>query len=86
MKTPIYILSGLGADERVFKKLDFTNYQVTFIQWEQTIGLSLKEYATLQLKQIKEPNPILIGLSFGGIIAIEIAQQISVKKLYLFLL
>ena len=80
LKSPIYILSGLGADERVFKKLDFTNFQVTFIKWEQTIGISLKDYAALHLAQIKESNPILIGLSFGGIIATEIAQQIPIKK------
>jgi pimeloyl-ACP methyl ester carboxylesterase len=30
---------------------------------------------------VRTPNPILIGLSFGGIMAIEVARLIPVKKL-----
>lgn len=83
MSSHIYILSGLGADERVFKRLDFTGLNVAFIKWQPQIGLSLKDYATLHLPQVKATNPILIGLSFGGIIAIEIAKQIAIKKVIL---
>ena len=44
--TPIYVFSGLGADERVFQLLDFTGLSVTFVQWivpEQ--GEKISEYA-----------------------------------------
>lgn len=34
------------------------------------------------LNYIDEPNPILIGLSFGGIMSIEIVNQIPVEKLF----
>ena len=33
----IYLFSGLGADERVFQKLDFSNYEVTFVKWIEPI-------------------------------------------------
>lgn len=33
--------------------------------------------------QIKEPSPILIGLSFGGMVAIELCKQMEVKQLIL---
>lgn len=80
----IYIFSGLGADERVFQKLDFTGYSPTFIKWippqdQETI----ENYATRLLEQIPTKHPALIGLSFGGIIAIEVAKQIETKKVIL---
>ena len=34
-------------------------------------------------QQIKDKNPILIGLSFGGIVATELSKIISVEKLIL---
>ncbi len=33
MKQKIYIFSGLGADERVFKQLNFSNLEPVFIDW-----------------------------------------------------
>ena len=84
MSNKIYILSGLGADERVFHKLDFSGFDVTFIEWivlqkDETI----EHYATRLLSQIPTKNPILIGLSFGGIMAVEIAKQIPTEKVIL---
>jgi len=80
----IYILSGLGADERVFKRLNFTGYSVRFIQWEiPNKNDSIENYASKICKQITTPKPILIGLSFGGIMAIEIAKQIETEKVIL---
>jgi len=80
----IYIFSGLGADERVFQKLDFTGLAFTFIHW--TIpqeNETIEDYATRILSQIKTTKPILIGLSFGGIMAVEVAKQIDTQKVIL---
>lgn len=84
MSNHIYIFSGLGADERVFQKLDFTGLTITFIHWiipkeRETI----ENYATRLLSQIKTKKPILVGLSFGGIMAIEVAKQIDTEKIIL---
>ena len=84
MTTPIYIFSGLGADERVFQKLDFSGYNVTFIEWETPQqNETIENYATRLLPQIKTDKPILIGLSFGGIMAVEVAKQINTEKIIL---
>ncbi len=40
-------------------------------------------YAKRMAAQINEPNPVLMGLSFGGIMCIEIAKQIAVDKVIL---
>lgn len=84
MKPKIYILSGLGADERVFQLLDFTAFDVVYIQWIRPEKKeTMTHYASRLLAQISSPNPIIIGLSFGGMMAIEIAQLIPAKKVIL---
>jgi pimeloyl-ACP methyl ester carboxylesterase len=80
----LYIFSGLGADEIVFQRLDFSGFSATFIKWiipqdKETI----EQYATRLLDQIMTTNPILIGLSFGGLIAVEVAKQIDTEKVIL---
>jgi pimeloyl-ACP methyl ester carboxylesterase len=80
----IYIFSGLGADERIFQKLDFSGFSTSFIQWEVPLKKeSIEHYAARLLNQITSERPILIGLSFGGLIAIEIAKQIETEKVIL---
>lgn len=80
----IYCVSGLGADERVFQKLKFKGYQPIHICWvEPHKGESIADYAQRLTTQIKSERPILIGLSFGGAIAIEMAKQIDTEKVIL---
>jgi len=78
----IYCISGFGADERVFSKLDFGENEVHFIQWKiPEKNESLKRYTERLAGEIKHSDPILIGLSFGGMISIEIAKIISPSKI-----
>lgn len=80
----LYVISGFGADERVFSKLDFGDNDVHFIQWKiPEKNETLRSYAERLRKEIVFPNPILIGLSFGGMMAIEIAKLIPVEKVIL---
>ena len=80
----IYCISGLGADRRVFQKLKFKGYQPVHIDWlKPNKREDIASYAKRLTEQIKSPNPILIGLSFGGIIAVEIAKHIAVEKVIL---
>ncbi len=80
----IYVFSGLGADERVFQYLDFSGFAVTFIRWIQPIQNEIiEEYAKRLTQQITIVRPILIGLSFGGIVAIEVAKLIDTEKIIL---
>ena len=79
----IYIFSGLGTDERVFKNLNFKECNVTFIKWQQPGTESINIYASRLLHQIKFPKPIFIGLSFGGMVAIEVSKLIETEKVIL---
>ena len=76
----IYCISGLGADERVFSKFQFSQHEIHFIKWiTPEKNESIEAYAKKLIPQIHHDNPILIGLSFGGMMCIEIARQIKTE-------
>ncbi len=75
-------MPGLGAGKKIFKYLKLPGeYQVHYLHWLIPYNKeSLQEYTKRLIAQIKDENPILIGVSFGGIIVQEIAKQIPVKQ------
>ena len=76
----IYIFSGLGVDQRVFDKIDFGNLDVEFIDWIEPLkNESLSDYAKRISQSLTDSNPTLIGLSFGGMIAVEISKILQTK-------
>ena len=79
-----YAISGLGADKRAFKYLDCKS-NFTHIDWLNPMRKeSLTSYCQRLSKQIDQSEPfILIGLSFGGLIACEISKLIKPKQLIL---
>lgn len=78
----IYLFSGLGADERVFVHLDFTGFNITFIRWVRpSKNETIEQYAQRLTEQITTSKPILIGLSFGGMMAIEVAKIIDTERI-----
>jgi pimeloyl-ACP methyl ester carboxylesterase len=80
----LYIFSGLGVDERVFKYLDFTGFDTTFIQWiKPDVHENIEDYAKRLITQISTKSPILIGLSFGGMMAMEVAKHLQTEKIIL---
>ncbi|MFT4154235.1 alpha/beta hydrolase [Parafilimonas sp.] len=74
----LYCISGLGADERVFQYLNLSFAKPVFINWINPLpGESLQAYATqLREKFIREEDPLILGLSLGGMLAVEIAKQL----------
>ena len=79
----VYFISGLGADKRVFAKLQLQDVEPVFIKWLPPLEKEiLSEYCNRLLQQIDQSKPIfLIGVSFGGIVAQEIAKLIKVQKI-----
>lgn len=81
MKT-IYCISGLGADERAFSKLRINGYELHVIPWLMPHRReTIQHYAKRMRADITAENPVLMGLSFGGMICTEIAKQIPVDKI-----
>lgn len=82
--TKIYVISGLGVDQRVFSKIDFGSLDITYLNWiTPSANEPLSTYAKRISTKITAKNPILIGLSFGGMLAIEIAKIIDTKQIIL---
>jgi len=78
----IYVFSGLGTDERVFQNIDFGEATPSFIRWiKPNDGESIEGYAKRLTDQMKHERPILVGLSFGGLMAIEVAKLIETDKI-----
>ena len=81
MKT-IYCISGLGADEKAFSKLVIEGCRLKVIPWLEPLKTeSIQHYAERMRAVIDTENPVLMGLSFGGMVCIEIARQIPVEKI-----
>lgn len=84
MSQRIYCISGLGADERIFSNLKLPGYELCFVQWIEPLPKeSFQSYAQRMLVQISDSNPVLLGVSFGGMLAAQISQIIPVSKLIL---
>jgi pimeloyl-ACP methyl ester carboxylesterase len=80
----IYLISGLAADERVYSKINFGQHNIIFIPWIAPVNNeAIEAYALRLSEKITAPNPIIIGVSFGGMMAIEIAKLINIEKIIL---
>lgn len=80
---PVYYISGFAADERVFSGIDLVR-GARYLPWKKPVnGESIESYASRMAIDIREENAILVGLSFGGMIAVEIAKQKKLSKIAL---
>lgn len=83
VEVKIFLISGLGADKRTFDflQLDF-NESVVYVEWiKPLINENIESYSTrLIQKYTIDQNSILIGLSFGGLISVEISKQVNLLK------
>jgi pimeloyl-ACP methyl ester carboxylesterase len=73
----LYFISGLGADERIFGKLKLPDhFTIHHIHWiTVSENESVKDYCSRLSDQIDQSSPFtLVGVSFGGIIAIELSR------------
>lgn len=78
----IYLLPGLGADERIFQYLDLSGHKVIPIKWSKPAKKEpIGSYAAKIASQITSKDAVLIGMSFGGMMSIEIGKIIPLKKI-----
>lgn len=75
-----YFISGLGADKRIFSKLKLSEkINIIHIDWiNPNKNETLEAYAQRLSRIIDTSQPFaLIGVSFGGMIAVEIAKILA---------
>ena len=81
MKT-LYLIPGTGADHRFFSRLQLdVNTQV--IEWtEWGNAQTIREYAEVLSLQINTEEPFgILGVSFGGMLAVEMSKFLNPSKL-----
>jgi pimeloyl-ACP methyl ester carboxylesterase len=79
----IYGISGLGADERVFEAVnEYLENPITYVPWLQPEPHeTLAHYAERMAGTLDTQDPfILVGLSFGGMIASEMNKHVHPEK------
>lgn len=82
-KIPVYFMPGLAASPAIFERIHLSAdiFETILMEWKlPEENEELNHYAARIAKQITHPNPVLIGVSFGGILVQEIAEIIPVKK------
>jgi pimeloyl-ACP methyl ester carboxylesterase len=77
----IYCISGLGADFRIFSKLQVKGATLHPIEWQMpSSDDTLVSFAQKLSSQINHPSPVLLGVSFGGMLATEMARVLPIQK------
>lgn len=77
----IYLLPGMGADHRLFSRLDLTGTDSQVLRWVPPgKNDDLGDYARRLLPQIAaSDNAVLLGVSLGGMLAVELAKLASFR-------
>lgn len=82
-KTHVYFMPGMAANPSIFKhiKLPEDQFEQHLLEWfVPEKDMSLSDYALKMTASIKHENPILLGVSFGGMLVQEMASHIAIKK------
>lgn len=81
---PLYFIPGMAAGPEIFRNIRFPKekYRIEVLEWLiPEKNESLRDYAKRMADRIKEPDAILIGVSFGGVVVQEMDQFLNLKKL-----
>lgn len=87
VKLPLVLLSGMGADERVFGPQQSVFDELTVPKWIDPLPREeLPGYAKRMAEKVamEFEGPIYLGgASFGGMVAMEMARHLNVKTVFL---
>lgn len=76
-------MPGMAASPTIFDgiHLDENHFELHRLEWFlPSKGMTLQEYASEMCKKIEHNNPVLLGVSFGGMLVQEMAQLIPIRK------
>ena len=84
--TKVYLIPGLGADSRLFKNIQLpAKYEIVLVDWLIPNEIdTLTSYSQKLASQYNiSDNSVVIGVSLGGMISVEIAKQVRLDKVIL---
>ncbi len=81
--THIYCIPGMAASTAIFERINLPKpqYQIHYLPWLPPLkNETISDYSLRMSKKITHESPVLLGVSFGGIIAQEINKHVAVCK------
>jgi pimeloyl-ACP methyl ester carboxylesterase len=86
-KTAIYFVPGMAANSKIYERIrvDKNRYTTHFLEWKIPLSIdeSISDYAKRMCEEITHDNPILVGVSFGGVVVQEMSKHIATRKIVL---
>ncbi|UIR55364.1 alpha/beta hydrolase [Sphingobacterium sp. SRCM116780] len=82
----LYALSGLGADQKAYSKLDLSEFDVVYVEWITPLEKeSLANYVARLAHHydIPKKGAHIMGVSFGGMCISELAKSYDFEKIIL---
>lgn len=82
-KTHIYLMPGMAASGKIFEYISLPKdrFELHVLEWKIPVkGQSISQYAHQMCKLIKHERPVLLGVSFGGLLVQEMAKIIPALK------
>lgn len=83
-RIPVYMMPGMAAAPTIFEYIDLPadRFETIWLEWKiPEPGESLSHYALRMCKEIHHERPVLLGVSFGGVLVQEMAKHIRVRKI-----
>ncbi len=82
-RTSVYLMPGMAASHKIFELIEFPpQYKIVYLKWiKPKINETIKSYAKRMSLFITDDKPVLIGVSFGGILVQEISKYTKAKKI-----
>ena len=80
---PVYLMPGMAANPTIFKSINLPKdiFDIHWLEWfVPEKKMSLEEYAIIMCSKVKHANPVLLGVSFGGMLVQEMAKHLPCKK------
>ena len=78
----VYCMPGMAASPRIFEFISLPEpFKIHLLSWIPPFkDEKLSAYAKRMCDRINTTNPVLIGVSFGGVLVQEMAKHIPVQK------
>lgn len=79
----VYFVPGMATDYKIFERIRLSkeNYNWQVIEWlPPKRNESLHHYVIRMAKEIKDKEPILVGVSFGGVVVQEMKRMVNPEK------
>ncbi|MBP1841400.1 hypothetical protein [Formosa algae] len=79
----VYFMPGMAANPSIFEYINLPKdrFKMHLLEWVIPYNKeTLSDYAKRICKDVKEENPVLVGVSFGGILVQEMSKHIQTRK------